>query len=334
MGVLMPIFRDTTFTDSTPVNGGRQIVMQFADDASRIERPVLVDWGAIQQAKADFLGYAELRAVDVGKYISRVTPHGFEGQLLNGKPWLWAQSISRVEALSPQGQRPAGDPDFNRALMQLVYTSRRHGVYEDHVAEMTGTATDPHNGGTVANPLAGLPDEATLSRFVTKLYKPTARSVTVPQAILNWVPQGAEPAGKILEGLGKREPGLDLTYIHHLRPEVPFTAIGTTMGKVNGGTFDGFPAQTLLCMEPEIEPKVSPLGTTVYDIHFHFRYLPKFDLGGTARGHNWFLRAWEQVVAMVKTAFIDYRRVNTKADGSGTDVFGTANFKNLFRPDQ
>lgn len=324
----MPTFRDTFYSDYQPFAGGRQIRMAFGQNGSRVERPVLVGWREVSQAKQDFLGFSQVKVAGADSYISRTIPHAYEGETdTQGLPWLWAQDVPNVEAMGARGKRASGAPDFEQALMTVLYTSRTYGVFDDNNPGLQGAAADP-NGA--ANPLDGLPDEATLLRYVTKLYKPTNRAITIPRALMQWVPQGAEPAAPIMEAIGKREPGIELTYVHHLRPDVPRAAIAQAMGKVNDAAFDGYEAGTLLCNEPDIEPIVLPIGEIAYDVHFHFRYLPKYDLSGTPRGHNWFLRCWTQA----GVTSIDYRRVNTKSDGTGTDVFPTFNFMKLFRPDQ
>jgi hypothetical protein len=327
----VPNWRGIDYADWTPDQGGGPVI-QLADDASRIERPIQVAHVNYYGAAAAFLGYSLLPQVGAVKYISRTTPHPYEDMLdINARPWLYARSISRLEGVGPRGKRANGSPAFDLARMTLVYTSLTYDIKEDTDPNVIGLAEDATG---VANPLAGLPDEARLTRYVTRLYRPAHRVVTIPQALMQWVPiPPNEPAGTILEATGKSEPGLELTYIHHLRPDVPINAIQQAMGKVNQYTFDGFPAETLLCEAPDIRPIVSPIGDRIYDVQFRFVFRPKYNANGVATGHNHFLRCWRNTTGAALQ--LDYRRANLSSTGTAAsgNVYPSFNFLKLFRPD-
>lgn len=315
-------------------------IYQFANDGSRVERPVQVIYDQINLARLAFLGYPFIVEEAGVRYISRQVPHVYEDLYdLSLTPYLYATAIQRGDGVRVADTSPiTGGPAGVLAQLRVVYNALTYKVRTDN--ELKTLYPFIPEGESQDNPLSesNRPDEASLARYVTRRYKPFQRVITVPRAVLKFVLEtgDAEIADShgpvVMEGIGKPETGIVLEYIHHLRPDIPWNAIFQAMGRVNEFTFDDFEPETLLCEPPEIIPVVSPLGEVINDIIFRFRYLPKVGLDGTPRGHNWFLHAVKRDSGV--SPLLDYRLVTTTGTTGGTQVFQKFDFSKLFRPDQ
>ncbi len=146
-----------------------------------------------------------------------------------------------------------------------------------------------------------------------------------------------EDSVPIPEGFPLTEPRVEITYIHHEVPEIPWNAIGRCMFSVNYVEFDGKAAETLLYLGPDFTERISPFGQQVTDIAHKFSWAPNYsrhdvDMGGNPipRGWNYKLR-WIPVVGAVP-AHLEYKKVRVRL---GTDVpHKVEDFSSLFRPDQ
>lgn len=321
-------------------------IYQFANDGSRVERPVQVLYNQINLARLAFLGYPFIVEEEGVRYISRQVPHVYEDLYdLSLNPYMYATAIQRGDGIRVADTSPiTGGPAGVLAQLRVVYNALTYKVRTD--AEMAVLFPFIPEGESQDNPLSDInrPDEASLARYVTRRYKPFQRVITVPRALPWFVLEAGDaeisaatattPARGpvVMEGIGKPETGIVLEYIHHLRPDIPWNAIEQAMGKINEFTFDGFEPETLLCEPPEIIPVISPLGEIIHDIIFRFRYLPKVALDGVAKGHNWFLHNVKRTAAPLHV--LDYRLVTTTGDATGTTVFQKFDFSKLFRPDQ
>lgn len=346
----MPSFRGIDYADHTPDVGG--MTVQLAPNASRIERQIQVPWRETAKACTAFLGWPYIQSLVTGvDTISRVTPHAIKLPMAENlaelteyavvvpepDPWLYATSVSRIEGVGPRvGYDDQGLPKYDTARITFAYTSLSYDIYED---------TDGVTFGT--GDYAGAPDEATLTRYITRLYRPGVRAVTIPRQLTKWTleendltPAGAAAAAgyvtagpAVLESLAKTESTLDLIYVHHQRPDLPLTAIMDAMGCVNSVAFDGFPAGTLLMAEgPDIRPERSCIGQRTYDVHFKFKFVSKVRATPSVLrvGWNWFLRCFK---IHPSTDTLDYRKITSSGLSAGSPVYQEYDFYSLFRPE-
>ena len=339
-------WRDTEFWDVAENEGGP--TFSFADDASRVERPIHIRYSDLRLAVANFIGYSYLdQTNDEIPYIKRVVPHHFGGMLnLDGEDWLYCTAVQRADGVSVLSRDPvSGMPKGQLARLRLLYQSLTYNIVEDADPLMTFTPVHEEQ----ENPLAGYPDEATLARYVTRKGVLFTRTITIPQSFLRVeLDPGDIPSiaatetenakgGVVMEGIGKQEGGIDLEYTHWLRPELPLNTIMEALGCINEFLFDGrFPALTLLFTGAEWESKTTPNGQRVYNVKYKFKFLPKIDKTGTPRGHNAFLRFIKRGSS---PNHLDYRNLSTTGqlddDGNptGERVYFRYDFSWLFRPE-
>lgn len=324
------MYRDVAENEGGPI-------FQLADDASRVERPIRIQYTDVPNLARAFIGYSYVQSGS----ILRVIPHnfgGFEKLDAFGAPvpssFLWCTATQRMDGLAVlTADSETGVPIGAEARARLLYTSPTYEVLPDDSPLMIFA---PEVGQT--NP-GTTPDEATLARYVTRTYQPFTRAITIPRALMRWSLEagdanygsGDTPGPPIMESTGKRENGIVLNYRHHLRPEIPWQSIFNAMGCVNEFAFDGvFPAQTLLCEAPDIVMRTSGAGQRCFDITFRFRFLPKVDKAGASRGHNYFLRHFVHDDAGKS---LDYRLLTTTGLPGGDRTYPSYDFASLFRPE-
>ena len=252
--------------------------MEFRDDGTTVTRTYLIPWTSYRQVAADVLGYPEIETKHARQYISRNLPDAFP-ELANslGNPYLFATAIKSVQGLGvPDGGNMQSQSDvavYKYARVSVVYETLTYEILSDK--QMV-------NAGLVDR--WGNPDESTLRRYVTKVIKPSAEYLSLPQGSFQYVVASA-PAGLAVIGQpGKITPVYDMSLTWH---HVPREAIGSLLynaglttpvldqaiGKVNVKPFAGCMAGTLLCMPPDIRPIRSPLGDRIYDVEYRFKWL-------------------------------------------------------------
>lgn len=130
----------------------------------------------------------------------------------------------------------------------------------------------------VADPLR----KGELERFVTREMSFNARSLTVDKGQVTFTEGPHVGRDLASNGLQLIFPTVALKYTWWHVPELPFSAIITTIGKVNDRNFDGagngawptWPAETLLCLAPEVTRHRNHTGQILYRIVYHFLYQP------------------------------------------------------------
>ena len=340
------------FTWQTPDVGGPEI--QLANDASRVTAAVQIQYEDIDEFCKDAIGFSRVITVTVGDPPVNVRIHARQVPLVypditdeDGNPYLYAQSIARVEGIGPLGADPiTRAPRYNLARVWITFASLNYKIFEDFDAPMLD-----EDSPTLGN----FPDEATLARYVSRASDPFDRAISLPTGFVSMVPvTGAnpdyratgtntfvpyaanEPGPPVIEGAGLLQPGLDVVRTHHLIPEVPLNTILRTVGKVNSVTFDGFPPETLVCLAPRIRSYISPLGKIVFDVSYRFRLHSKEQKTGvsvpTVVGHNHLLR--RVVRAADGSAVLDYRLHTVGGKPTGPRIYEAVDFHDLFRPDQ
>ena len=344
----MAIWRGWEYWDDTPYSGGGGPMFQFADDASRIERPIQfrdadVGWGQLPYIVRDFLGDTTYTAVG-GTYVrlNRLNPHYYGLFLRNPggsprTPWLYAKAIQRMEGKSVQGQLPLEEgPYFGMALCRLTYVDLVYDVREDDDPAMHFVPIDSQ-----PNPLSGGADEACLGRNIIRIIRPMSRMISIPRAIPKWVLESGDtgytspsvtPGPTVFEGIAKPEPGdvLEYTWCQVPREVIPRGVHRAAYGKINQYAFDGiYPAQTLLCDSPEIIPHTSPTGRRVADIKYRFHFIGRIDKDGNVRGWNHQLRVIPRTSGT--NPLLDYRQITMDGTPSGDSIHRLFDFADLFR---
>jgi hypothetical protein len=146
------------------------------------------------------------------------------------------------------------------------------------------------------------------------------QNVIVPGNTLQW----ASDSQPLFQNATIIQPSREITYLWHDVPSDPATAylpaaletnIIACVGRVNTSTFDGHPAETLLCLPPDLRPKKSAAQQLVYDITYKFLRLD-------ASGQTW--------NKLLRPGAFAYAAVQRIADTSnGPYLKGT--FTNLWR---
>jgi hypothetical protein len=276
--------------DHTPADGSSGVTIHLANDGTRVERTVdVIDSRKLSNFTDDVLGYAyvagpaptPIPVPGPPRYISRSIPDAYPDLVTpTGQRYVYAVAVQRAQGLGSRGVSSLGGPLYERMRCQVVYTSLTYKVLPDSHPAMVFS---PEPGQP--SPLAGLPDEATLNRYVTRRFQPTNRALTLPRALARWVledtdegyqdPADSKQGPRTFEGLPVMEPGVVLEYTHHLRPDLPITRLLQAMGKVNRYRFDHiYDPGTLLCAPPDIQPVVTSVGELAYTVKFRFICIP------------------------------------------------------------
>lgn len=343
----------------TPESGDSGFSGRLSNDSSRVEALFYVTktddfWDTIKE----FVGWPLVRGAGSAFYVSRQTPHALQDMLdFHLKPWLFCVEV-QIQGIDPVPNLPRfpnGWPQYRAYRCRGVWSSLTYEVLEDGHPAMA-FVPDPLSYGdlspdfptTQPNPLAGLPDEASLNRFVTKWPKGFNRMITIPRAVPKFVLEGTDKSAGtdqdgfttgpvVFEGIGKPEPGEVRHYTWHQVPRdnLPVDAFRKAAGAVNRYAFDGFPAGTLLADMPDVVPYKSAAGQRLADVHFQFRFLAKVGLDGNYKGWEYLFRVAEQTTANPRYV-ADYRRVTTDGRSGAVSVkkriFRTFDFAELFRP--
>lgn len=277
---------------------------------SRVERTFLVPWEHRSTFAKGMLGFCKIRNVE-GKappydsYIFRHPPMAILDMLdpaddipavyipeldwyrePQGK-WLYATSVSRMQGLTPTGQYdPLTEvPEYEHALVSVVFESLTYKVQDDTDCRQVG-----------GNLLLGYPYEWEMSRYVTRVMKPTAEFLALPRGQRRWVDGTANPP-LVDFATAFLVPSVEIVYTWH---EVPFIPEATRrcLGMVNHGTFsDGehsYPPGTLLLVGCDIKPYRTGAGKFVHDVTYRLKYFsplsPASSQADMVFGHNHFLR--------------------------------------------
>ena len=304
-----PLWRSTRYTEAVP--GSPEEVL--ARDASRTMRAIYTRWADRFQAVKDFVGWSEALAAPGGtKFISRKTPHRHPEA-----PFMVCTGCSRpMEGISFKGKGPA-DVLFGQvakyefAKIYLDYSTTRYDVVEDENTKGLG----------------GQPDDGATFRYVTKLFNPGGKFLTIPRGHMKWA-DGVNANDVVTWELPRFIPEGELLLDWADVPTLPLQAILNCDGKLNGAAFAGFPAETLLMHPPRITPTMDPLGKRTWNIQYTFKWLPSRDNGGVDRGHNYVLKYLKD------TKRLDYKLARSDGAVGGDALYATADFRTLFRPDQ
>lgn len=298
-------------------------------------------------------------------YVKRVAG---KNVLFRTPPWeypshvgLYCVGSPRNEGLTPYGTVPpksytipvpvfpsgadltvtlpsSGQPDFADSRVTLLFTTLPYKTLADFAVIAT------------TGPLAGLPDEGDalrrgIKRYITRTGKAAGKIITIPGAFLFYENTRVPIPGSSGSFF---QPAVDLTYTWYNIPEeaLPFKAWNEVPGGLNATTFDGWPAETLLCQQPTFRETVAPFGQHRFNVTYTFRFLPNwFDNGSTAaaRGHNWYPRVApnDYTPASLRGKLIFSKAVTRGPNNlfnligaTGDPPYRLVDFTKLFRPDQ
>lgn len=202
--------------------------------------------------------------------------------------WLYAQSISfkgqaRVASLAVPLRDGLGQPldgvdesilfydgsSLSDALSCIAKVEYRSLPYE------VRTDSEIYNGG-----LPGSTPE--LNRYVIREKTYGMRAISIDKGLVEFIEGPASVKGKDIPGSGGQilVPGNHLRYTWIDVPDLPEAAITACVGRVNATAFDGargwptYPAETLLCLPPEIKRYRTPVGRIAWRITYVFAQSP------------------------------------------------------------
>jgi hypothetical protein len=332
----VPVWRGIQYTEFVSKGRAESPRGSFATDNVQATRVLEVDWANLYPFARSVVGYPVLRSfLDGGsgnlvRYVSRVTPMPYSALLRSPDsfgtlgPFMYATDILEWHGVGQYSiDLATGTATYPRARLTVVYSTLTYDVAEDALC------VPP------AGPLAALnkPDEGYyLTRHFTRFWRPAQRVDFVPFGAMITVDDvTAANRLPVRRGIPFYVPLADVTYVQHACPYVPSKAIQAAVNKINATAFDNdrFPAETLLCLTPDIQPYFSPIGDRLYNLVWRFKWQPNVDAGGTPRGWNYF--HWKK--PGVTPATIDYAPVSTTGLSTGTKMYRTTEFRDLLRPD-
>lgn len=171
---------------------------------------------------------------------------------------------------------PNNNAAYLLAKYRCHYEALPYSVYSD-----AGAPSDPLSLGTTMGEL---------SRYIQREPQPSAENLKLPGGQLEY-PDGTS----INEPGAQPVPTMEMNYVWHQVPVLPWEAIRRTVGKVNDALFDPtyFAAEpeTILCNAPAVQVIRTAAGYFNYKITYKFSYRPNYAPDGTtAQGWNYFYR--------------------------------------------
>lgn len=336
-------------------NPGMSPVESFRQDFQRVQRKMLISWDGRQQAVKDILGTPGAPPSVFGGGgpggMLRLTPAPYAAYSwttqVGGKdqqaPYLWATGVDFEGYGVPPDRNMIGlgtaVPTNNEAARYwyaratVTYESLPYEVIADDAMVAQGWAVN------------GCPDEASLMRYVEKMFKASGRYLSAPAGSMYIVGTG-KTAAQVGQSPGKIVADADVRLRHHnlaaasvqsflvnryLSAAVP-GAIHTCLGTVNSadfppsGLFAGcFPKASLLYVGCALTPMRSPLGGLAYTVEHAFNFT---GVGGF--GHN----AVPTIDGSGNYSWVELCTTNTGAaidDATGKHVYNAADHAKLFR---
>lgn len=283
---------------------------EFRDDGSNVVRTYWIQWSKRSQSRKDLLGWPVVKQAGGQSFISRSVPHLYPEEVdTNGNAQLYATACKQVEGWGiPAAVNGQVNMKSLLNVAQYLYAKMRV-TYETLTYDVLDDADMVVNGYTVN----GVPDEATLARYVTLRTHPSAEYLTLPQGSFKIVlsannlgPFALPAVGPAVPGApGRIVPGYDVSLTWH---RIPRSCIGSRLwnpnlarppidmaiGCVNSVTFAGCPPGTLLCLPPDIRPIRSATLDRIADIEYRLKWFqvlgadgtPLKDINGNTVGHN------------------------------------------------
>lgn len=309
--------------------------LQFSGSLSRSER--------LAVARA-FLGYATLQQVPedvagpgvVRKYISRTTPHPYQGDSTS----MYATRILRVAHIGEPGNEPGGNGDvvsrYPYVRMWIEYSTLPYDIAEDDAVRAL-TNTSPlyiSAGAQFADEGYWLQSSWTSTRYITRTVDPSGRVTTLKQGMLRFA--GTAGSAGYPDGIPTFEPipfpegmaVINYTWWGVPAAAFPQSTIQSSLGKINDGSFDGFSTGTLLLLSVSLKPRRDPFGQRTLDVGYKMMWMPKVGADGTVYGHN-------AIPWVSQSAGVGYYTVSSDGSANASMMpFRSTDFMAFFRPTQ
>jgi hypothetical protein len=180
----------------------------------------------------------------------------------------------------------------------------------------------------------GKPAWSTASRYITRIFRPSARMRVLPFGMLTWFSDS--PPMPIREGFPFNETTGSVRYEWACVPEagVPWFAIQQQLNTINADWFDGFPPSVLMFKSMDHRRYIDKLGAALYTMEYIFSFLPNVSPDPTQNGYP---SGWNSQLRVKGTPPVlqyDYV-VDSNLNGiNRRSPYRTSDFSNLFRPDQ
>ncbi len=352
----MPTINGVFFAEDEVI---KSPVRRWAPENSGLTRRLYLpgsgDADALDPAALALLGFPLIQTETVGgvkrAWVHRQLPDFYPPTATDENPfgdeYLWATSIpacdpvSRADGVDGEGRsvRP-----WN--LFTVLYEGRAENLFEDDDVLATGD----YDADLFVSPLAASalnakparPDEGDMlrigwrrTRWVIKTVKPAARTVSLPQGLVQWqLVEGRGPAKEpVNQGMPYTQARLAIDYHWLCVPElaVPEDKIQLALNRVNQLQFDGRAAGTLLLADAGTKYYRTATGQRVADVSYHCLFLPNRDsVSGEYRGWNSSLRVVDGKVRCWPISG-DGGAINPNTD-STNKIFQHVDFADLFRP--
>lgn len=355
--------------------------VSLAADGGRAQRTITLSSAQdYYQSLLDHLGYScvaeKTNGLGVRRYVMRVLPHSFRGfsdqlsapppEQISGQPpgtfytytlpananqygWFWCKSAPDTEGVGPYGQGgdqhiPAKGPldpavaYYRTNKLRLEYRMLDYGVLPDWDTAMV------NGGGPLqSTPADPIPDEGTLNRYVTGVFRTAKKVINLRRGLMSFDPEpGSDDNGKaqpLPEGFSFEEASGTLVLVWHEVPldAIPWKAVVNCDNAVNVNPFwfGRFPPGTVRFDTWDRKELFSPVGLRMVDIQYTFKVAWHVDLAGTPRGWNSALRLIPPGGA--NAGSVDYRGVRAYAADRttpGNPPYRSMDLADLFRPDQ
>ncbi len=176
--------------------------------------------------------------------------------------------------------------DYNFYRLTIAYTARSYDIVSD--SDMI--ALSQNAGFSEAIDANNNPDESSLFRNVTRIFRPGTTALTLPNKSLYFVSTGA--VGGAIDcpsnSIPKLLPDSDVAYRWENVPldcipsnffnTLTWPAIENSLGKINLVAFDGQPGGTMLLNAVELEPARQADGSRSYHLVYRFKFRDQVDL--------------------------------------------------------
>lgn len=225
----------------------------FILDGSMCVRPCLVDWDDHLEFIEDMLGWSKNRSDSIHRSLPDRHPfydwmYASEAELAQG---IGATAVDEsADDLIRFVDKP-GSEDSGKCIVNITYKALDYDIKTDEEVEAS--------------------TQLEMIRYVTRKRTYATEALPIPNNFLKWVSDGQV----INQTWTKQTYTMELSHTWHQVPSIPETNIATCIGKVNDSTyFDGYSAETLLFVSPDIQRTRTAAGDIAYEITYKFIYRP------------------------------------------------------------
>jgi hypothetical protein len=296
------LWNDKQLTFVWDLSGGFSPEETFMAGQSRVTTRIRCAYNKRHEVIDALTGYSYVQRIGDKNILSRRIPLEY--------PWhggLWCVGSPRNTGISPYGAIKNEDritlipfpiiPGFMLPVETLLDRKQPDFVDAQVVLQFSSLPYTPMVDGDVTYAdntdvaWRGVPDDGEAvrrgrKRYIHRTAAPAGKFITIPGNFLYFKETGfpvPQSSAVIFQ------PSMDIRYDWFGVPEshLPQSAWNIIPGSVNRDTFDGFPPQTLLCMQPTFRTETNPFGKHEATVTYTMRFLPNFDPPGTV------LSGWE-----------------------------------------